>query len=281
MSKEFLPLSFDNVEQSAPSLLPLVAMHGSLSLELAVQLTGSSAEELFNEAVELQASGEAIAILDDRFVFTAKREMRPFVKRMGQDYLQKYLIGRSAAELLGKGDVVAVEAGSTLTIFAQHLAGVPVSSVYTNCLSLSAIVAERQPELEVHLAGGWMQSDGQSILGDEAEAFIAARRYDWGIVSPNAISVDGVLYYGTEEEAAFACRISARAQQVLVLANSAKVGVKDKAAAFHLREADIVISDDGLGAQGRKLLAGEGGARRLILAEIDEDSPEELVLLDL
>ncbi len=162
----------------------------------------------------------------------------PFERRRRQRWQEKLAIGRTASRLIGAGEIVFVDAGTTTLAFAEALADHAGVSVVTNSIG----VAQRLGPRAV-LLGGSISSDVPATFGEltlaEVDRFLA----DIAFISPVAVDVSmGAMNYALDE-AEIARAMIRRAKKTVVLADHSKIGASSRVSICRTDEIDILVTD--------------------------------------
>src|SRR3546814_3473994 len=80
---------------------------------------------------------------------------------------EKRRIGRAAAALVGDGETIILDSGSTTTEVAAALTGRRDMTVVTNALNI-ALMLGAEPGFEVHMPGGHFKAPTLSLSGDRS-----------------------------------------------------------------------------------------------------------------
>lgn len=167
----------------------------------------------------------------------------------------KLAIARSAASMVEPGMAVAVSAGSTTYEISRRLADVPRLTIVTNSV----------PAAEVLYHGG--RSDQTIILSGGVRTPSDALVGPFAVSALRAVNVDIVFLgvHGIHERAGFTTpnMLEAETNQALietggklvVAADHTKWGITGVSTIARLAQADVVITDIGLGDDARRVLA--------------------------
>ncbi|AMY18867.1 DeoR/GlpR family DNA-binding transcription regulator [Rhodococcus kroppenstedtii] len=143
------------------------------------------------------------------------------------------------------GGSVALDAGTTTGRLA---ALVPVDvelTVVTNSLPIAQRLAT-VPSLSLHLAGGRVRGVTQATVGEDAVRTFTTLRVDVAFLGTNALSVAHGLSTPDTEEAAVKRAMAAAADRVVVVADSAKIGLEYFMSFAALDGVDVLVTDDGI-----------------------------------
>jgi len=182
-------------------------------------------------------------------------------QRANQDVKAK--IAAAAADLVGDGDSVMVEAGTTTSMIGRFLFGRRDVHVVTNSL-LFTPYGRANPALKLTVVGGAFQAVTESLVGP-----IALRELDEFHVSLAFVGTDGFsLDHGATthlvEGAEIVRKMASRAEKTILLADSSKYGRAGFARVLGLEEISVVISDKGLPQSAVEELREAGVELRLV-----------------
>lgn len=138
---------------------------------------------------------------------------------------EKDAIGRCAAGMVGPGDVLLLDAGTTVGKLAWHLRHRDDVTVVTNGLPALLALADA-PGVEVIVLGGRLRRPNEAFLGPEVEH--ALRRYhpDLAFLGADGIARDRGLNCPTPEQACLKEVMSVCAKDTWVLADHSKLGAE-------------------------------------------------------
>ena len=159
---------------------------------------------------------------------------------------EKERIGRAAIALLPEGGgTLLVDAGSTTARLAAHLPSSEQWTVITHAVPIAAMLAPL-PHIELHLLPGRVRPATQAAVGHSTVEAIGRLRADVAFLGTNGISVRHGLSTPDPEEAATKRALVAGAEQIVVLADSTKVGQERTVRFADLEDVDVLVTDDGI-----------------------------------
>jgi DeoR/GlpR family transcriptional regulator of sugar metabolism len=151
------------------------------------------------------------------------RETR-FQSRMMEQTGAKRSIGRAAAGLIREGETLILNGGSTTCAFAAELGGLRDLTIVTNNLMLPQVVT-RHAARSVYVLGGAYWDSAQITVG-VVKIFGSSRiSVDTAVIGVTGIDATG-LSISRLEESQVTLEMMDAARRVIVLADSAKFGVK-------------------------------------------------------
>ncbi|ROO86969.1 DeoR family transcriptional regulator [Actinocorallia herbida] len=182
-----------------------------------------------------------------------------FAVKSGVLRAEKERIGRRAAELVPPGSAVALSAGTTTWAAARHLVRVPGLTVVTNSWSVAEVFhAEGGADQTVVLTGG-TRTPSDALVGPIAVAAVASLNVDVLLLGVHGMSVRAGLTTPNLLEAETDRALMAAARRRIVLADHTKWGVTGLSTIAPLRDADVLVTDDGLPEEARADLAAHVG----------------------
>lgn len=175
---------------------------------------------------------------------------------------EKAAIARTAARLVGEGQSVILDSGSTTYQVAVELAGRSDLTIITNDLRIGKYVAT-VPDVRLLVTGGELLGSVFTLVGSRAVDFLSDYSADWAFLGADAIDPIAGITNNNTLEVPLKRAIIAAAAQTVVVADSSKFGRRALARVAALDEVDVIITDLGLREQaehyGNKIMNAEGG----------------------
>lgn len=192
--------------------------------------------------------GESITTLDERST---------------QALPQKQAVGRAAAELVGPGETVLLDGGTTTLEVARYLTGKALQ-VVTNSLPVANLLAN-QPQIELVVIGGYVYPKTGVALGPLAMAALSQVHVRRLFMSVGGITEKGLfnsntLLADTERS------MLAAAEEVIVVTDSSKLGHSALAHLCGLDRVQRVVVDAGITDEWKSTLRDAG--IELTIAEV-------------
>ncbi|MBQ6634743.1 MAG: DeoR/GlpR transcriptional regulator [Lachnospiraceae bacterium] len=178
--------------------------------------------------------------------------------RLAYHYQEKELIARKAAELVQDGESVMIENGSCCALLAETLARTHHDlTILTNSAFIASYIRDRE-HVQVVLLGGIYQPEAQVMVGPMvrqcAENFWIDRFF---------IGVDGwserTGFTNHDQLRAQAVRdMAGQAEQVIVLTESEKFGIRGTVPLNLKNQIKMVITDSRLDSGTAQILSDQG-----------------------
>ncbi|MGZ4311194.1 MAG: DeoR/GlpR family DNA-binding transcription regulator, partial [Solirubrobacteraceae bacterium] len=156
---------------------------------------------------------------------------------------QKRRIAHEAASRVLEGWAIGLTGGTTTTEVARALVDRPRLTVVTNALNIAAEIAVR-PNLKLVVTGGVARAESYELVGPIAEASLEGLNLDMAFLSVDGISPRAGLTTHHEIEAGTDRALLARAEQVVVVADSSKLSQVAFARICELADVTELITDE-------------------------------------
>jgi len=248
-------------------ILEIVDEHGVVRVNELSRLFSVSVMTIRRDLVTLEEQGllrrsHGGAISRRRF------QSEPYFDQKGRrNRAEKEAIGRLAASLVEPGETILVNSGSTTLEMLRHLPDVELRVVTSNAGAVSALRASR---VECIVVGGVYRQRSNSFVG----AF-AVQTLDNVFGSKAFIGVDGLdLEAGIttphHQEAEIARQMIRRTRgEIVVLADSSKIGGVSPFLTAGLDAVDIIVTDEGIAGEYRSALEERGIS--VLIAEVEAE----------
>jgi DeoR/GlpR family transcriptional regulator of sugar metabolism len=249
-------------------ILAELERRGSVRVSELVALFGVSDMTVRRDLDVLQGRGELHKVHGGATRILEHSTDEPgFAAKSGLERAEKEAIAARAAMLVEPGSAVAVSAGTTTHALARHLVAVPRLTVVTNSVRVADTMhASQRPDSTVLLTGG-LRTPSDALVGPIAISALRSLHADvvfMGVhgMEPRAGFTTPNLMEWETNRALVAC-----ARRLVVVADSTKWGVLGLSSFAALADADVLITDTALPAEGRRVLGDLVG--ELVLVEPD------------
>ena len=181
----------------------------------------------------------------------------PLRYKSARAHEQKLRIAREAGSRVPDGSAIGLTGGTTTTEVARVLVDRQRLTVVTNALNIASEMAVR-PNLKLVVTGGVARAESYELVGPIAEASLEGLNLDVVFLAVNGISPNAGLTTHHEIEAGTNRALLQRARQVIVVADSSKIGKVAFARICQLADVDELITDDGADADALSALRESG-----------------------
>lgn len=161
--------------------------------------------------------------------------------RRSEYHAEKLNIAAQALRCIEEGDVIYLDAGTTVEALLPLLEGKAVRAV-TNSLSHALVLG--QSGVSTYVLGGELKSITTALIGEEVIEALEKFRFSKGFFGTNAISEQGELLTPDIREAAVKRKAISRCEKAYILADSSKF---DRTAAVRFGSLDraVLITEEG------------------------------------
>ncbi len=248
------------LDQRRDSILGIIENKGFVSLQQIVEAIGVSESTVRRDLEQLEKIGQ-IRRTRGGAAYIGE-SLTTFEDRRGRALAEKQRIGKRAAELIGSGETILLDGGTTTLEVARNLAGKSLQVVTNSLPIVNLLVGFADVEL-VYLGGYLYPKTGVALgsLTVEALQKIHARRL---VMSVGGITEAGLfnsnsLLVETERQMLEA------ADEVIVVADSGKLGHTELAHLCPLDRVHRMVVDAGMTEEWKGIVRGNG--IELIVAE--------------
>lgn len=154
---------------------------------------------------------------------TAESEI-PLMLREEQNNVSKQIIAEKASRLIADGNVIFLDASSTVAYLIPHMKKFSDIIVVTNSPKTSMKLGEAR--IRSYCTGGLLLNQSMAYVGSEAEKFVASINADLFFFSSRGYTEDGAITDSSAEEAVLKKAMMQNAERTFYLCDSSKRGRK-------------------------------------------------------
>ena len=169
----------------------------------------------------------------------------------------KQRIGIAAAKFVGSGDTIMIDSGTTSMEFVRNLDSKLELTVITNALNI-ANQLHQNDNVQVIIPGGVLRKKSFSLIGTAAEKSLRNYFCDKLFLGVDGIDVENGLSTPNIEEAHFNTTMIEMSNQIIVLADSSKIGKRSLAFISPISKIDVMITDDGINNEQKAAFENKG-----------------------
>lgn len=231
-------------------IMKLLLRAGSASMEEILAEAGSSAPSIRRDLAQLESRGlirrtHGGATLVEPLLYEPFRYDSSFQAREERFAAEKRRIGLAAAELVLPHETVGLTAGTTTTHIGRSLRHREQVQVVTNAINIGMELCN-QPGIRTFLTGGavpWAWSF--SLTGNAALNFLTDVYMDKVFLSVTGIDLERGATTMEADEALVFRKMLQQSKQVIVAADSSKLGKVSPAFICPIGEIHVLITDAG------------------------------------
>jgi DeoR/GlpR family transcriptional regulator of sugar metabolism len=252
---------YTEAPQRRAELLRRVGSAGYLSSTAAAAALGVSDMTIRRDLRDLAAQGLVNRVAGGASVRITPGA--PFEQRRGAAAREKHAVAQAAVALLADGDVLALDAGTTLTALAERLPG--GHTVVSHSVPVITACAERG-DLELISLGGSYHAKTRSFTGPLTRAALSQLAVDVAVLSAAAAGPSG-LYSADVWDADTKQIMVNVAERVVLLVDHGKLTSRAPIRFLDLETVDTVVVD--AGATGEQLAMLRSVCRHVVVAPVE------------
>ncbi len=236
------------IDERADRIMKALLRAGDISVQELIERVGTSAPSIRRDLARLEKRGLVLrthggATLVEPLLYEPFRHDTSFQARERRSADQKRAIGLAAAELVREKDVIGLTAGTTTTQIGRSLRHRRGISVVTNAVNIGMELCN-QPAIKTMVTGGtlaWAWTfalAGQTTLNFLREVYL-----DKAFISATGFDLERGVTTLEAEEASVAQTMLKQARQVIVVADSSKMGQVSPALICQLSAIHTLVTD--------------------------------------
>ncbi len=242
--------------QRRERLRTLVEVRRAARLDELSRALGVSQATVRRDLDELAAAGAVRRVHGGAVAIGGGRPEPLFDAKAAEAADEKARIAAAAVALLRPDDTVYLDSGSTVLAAARLLHGRERMTVVTNSLPVADELAGRGPSLI--LLGGEVRATSRALVGPLTRLLLDELHVDRALMGTFALSVEDGLTTTDPNEAYTKRLVMERATEVILLADSRKIGTRSFAAAGRLRDVDVLVTDEAIDPAAARTLERRG-----------------------
>ena len=238
-------------------LLELLAAEGRLDVEEAATTLEVSPATIRRDLDELAEQQMLVRTRGGAIAHGVSYEL-PLRYKSSRHASEKQRIAAAVAELIGEGEVVGLNGGTTTTEVARALAlragggrrespetAGPVLTVVTNALNIAGELAVR-PQIKIVVTGGVARPQTYELVGPLTVGVLNEVVLDVAVLGVDGVDPQLGVMTHQEDEASISRLFAERARRVVVVTDSSKMGKRAFARICGLDRIDVLITDSAL-----------------------------------
>ena len=231
-------------------ILKLLLRRGSVSVEELISLLGASAPSIRRDLTRMEARGlvkrtHGGAALVHELLYEPFRYDTSFQIREQRFVQEKRQIGINAAELVNENETIGLTAGTTTTWVARSLRYRNHLTIVTNAVNIAMELCNT-PGLKTLVTGGYVGWPWSfSLAGAAAIRFLGDIFLDKLFLSVSGIDAERGATTNEPEEALTFRAMVKQAKQVIVVADSSKLGVTTPSLICPIKDVNILVTNEG------------------------------------
>jgi DeoR/GlpR family transcriptional regulator of sugar metabolism len=238
-------------DQRRDQIVTLIEAQGTVTNEDLVRRFGVSLMTVWRDLTGLEDAGRLRRVRGGATRVERRPEPGPYAEPF---YMSKQVINQAnkdriaryaAAHFIADGDIILMEAGTTVAAMARYLPAYRQLTVVGNGLGTMNELAKQLPSVTVFCCGGLLRDVGLTFVGPQAEAYFRQINAHTCFLSATGITTSEGVTDPNLLEIQVKRAMADSAARVVLLMDSTKFGVRSLARIFDVREVDVLITDAG------------------------------------
>ncbi|MFF8841945.1 DeoR/GlpR family DNA-binding transcription regulator [Streptomyces sp. NPDC015127] len=251
------------------ALLELLAAEGRLDVEEAATALDVSSATIRRDLDELAEQQMLVRTRGGAIAHGVSYEL-PLRYKSSRHAPEKQRIAAAAADLIGDGEVVGLNGGTTTTEVARALAlrasggqrestgaPSPAFTVVTNALNIAGELAVR-PQIKIVTTGGVARPQTYELVGPLTMGVLNEVVLDAVVLGVDGVDPQLGIMAHHEDEASVSRLFAERAHRVIVVTDSSKLGRRAFARICGLDRIDVLVTDANISAETSARLVDAG-----------------------
>ena len=236
---------------------------GDISVQELVDQVGTSAPSIRRDLARLEKRGLVLrthggATLVEPLLYEPFRHDTSFQARELRSNDEKRRIGLAAAELIAERETVGLTAGTTTTQIGRSLRHRRGITVITNAMNIGMELCN-QPAIKTMLTGGTVAwAWAFALAGQSTLNFLKDVYLDKAFIGITGMDLERGITTLETEEAAVSLAMIHQAKQVIVVADSTKIGKVSPALICPMSRIHVLVTDTKLPDKTHKALVALG-----------------------
>jgi len=206
---------------------------------------------------KLEADGHIVREHGGAFLKSMTQQVRAMALQHREHMEAKQRIGRAAAALVGDGETIILDSGSTTTEVAAQLIGRRDMTVITNALNI-ALLLGAEPGFDVHMTGGHFKAPTLSLSGERSADYCRGLFVQKLFLATAAIDLEAGLTYPALSDIPVKRAMIEAAEKVILVADSSKIGARAFSALGGIDLVHLLVTDDAVTPEDRAAIEAAG-----------------------
>lgn len=231
-------------EERKQTILARLSTEGKVQVHALAEMFQVSTETIRRDLDRLEKEGRLRKVYGGAVQTRSERIEPTFIKRAQMHPGEKRAIGQTAAALIGEGETVLLDNGTTTLEIMRALKERADVTVITSSVPILACALEGF-QGKVIFAGGDVNLGIQAATGAIAHQLLEQFKVNKAFISAGGISLsDGITEYNLEE-ALLSRKMMQRTEESILVADHSKFGVTTFAQIAPIEHISMIVTDRG------------------------------------
>jgi DeoR/GlpR family transcriptional regulator of sugar metabolism len=243
-------------EERLRRIIQMITENGTVHVPDVADRFGISASTVRLDLKELERRG-LIVRTHGGAIAPESRSGRPvlevqktFPQRLVENITQKEAIGKAAADLIGDGETIMIDGGTTTRQIFNNLVNHRFLILVTNVVNTYPSLVSND-DIRVVLTGGELEPGSMTLVGEVGQLTLSRYRASKAILGTDAVSaLFGITTLEVQTAALKKCMIE-NSDTLIVVADSSKINKVSLVPVAPLTAVDILVTDDGIDPAAR------------------------------
>jgi len=243
--------------QRRQKILDLIREEGSVRVSQIALMFEISEPTVRQDLKRLEEEGLVIREHGGAFLKDIPRQVSSLSLQHTENMDKKTIIGKKAAGLIQNGESIILDSGTTVTEIAKNLSDKHDLKIVTDSLNIALLLGARY-DFDIMVTGGEFKAPTLSLTGEKASAFFDDIHVSKLFLATGGLSIRGGLTYPGLSDIPVKKAMIESADQVILVADSTKIGVKSFATLGGIELIDVFVTDRGISADARAQIESRG-----------------------
>jgi DeoR family fructose operon transcriptional repressor len=189
----------------------------------------------------LETEGKVVILRGGAARMKSRSYDSPVSSRKVLHVKEKEIIAKMAAGLVKNGEVIYLDAGSTVLRMIKHLKSKNITVVTTNAIIVPELT---EKDFKCILVGGEVLKETGSLVGPLADNALKNMYFDKAFIGATGYDLQAGINTPDEREASKKAIIKNNTKETFVLVDSSKEGVKTLSKCFNINECIIITEKE-------------------------------------
>jgi DeoR/GlpR family transcriptional regulator of sugar metabolism len=235
-------------EERRQRILELIQEEGSARVKALSRIFSVTEPTIRQDLERLEREGWVVREHGGAYLRNIGLQVRTGSLQHEENIEKKIVIAKKAAQFVEDYDSIILDSGSTVTELSKRILDREHLSIVTNALNIALILGS-MPSFHLHVTGGEFKAPTLSLTGEKAASFFSDIHVDKLFLAAAGVSFEAGLTYPGFNDLPVKEAMIHSARQVILLADSTKIGRSAFAALGKIELLDTIVTDAGISGE--------------------------------